>query len=117
MEPVCEHYSRAAALKVSNRQLMVIYDSISRLLQYRRRHGFWTTLGRLWLSLKLIQSGNRMLLFCCELCHYKPSVYGIYDTTVERKTREEEMDARDLLQIVNVWTPEIGRRQFSERFA
>ena len=39
------------------------------------------------------------------------------DATVERKNNESELSSQDLLQIINVWNPNIARRQLAERFA
>ena len=92
-------------------------DSIKRLFQYARRHGFRTTLGRIGLSFKRIRTGNWHVLFYCDIITCKPAALDDPNhARVERKNAENELDGQDLSQIANVWNPKIARRQISERF-
>ena len=92
-------------------------DSIKRVFQHAKRHGFRATMGRMGLSFKRIWTGNRHVIFYCDLATCKPAALDDPNhTRVDRKNAESELDERDLSQIANVWNPEITRRQISERF-
>lgn len=93
-------------------------DSVGRFLNYIRRHGVRVTLNRISVSVKRIRTGNRQILFFCDL---RASGATMTDGSglgnVERKNAETELDANDLQRIVNSWNPKVARRQLSERFA
>jgi GNAT superfamily N-acetyltransferase len=92
-------------------------DSIRRFFQYAKRHGFWATMGRMGLSFKQIWIGNWHIIFYCDLVACKPGTFADPKRArVDRKNAESELDGQDLSQIADVWSPEITRRQISERF-
>jgi GNAT superfamily N-acetyltransferase len=96
---------------------MHLPDSIIRFLEYGRRHGFDGTSRRIRLAFKHMLRGNRQVLFYCDLASFTtPDVERLGDAKVERKSAEEELDAKELLMIVNAWNPEITRRHISKRF-
>ncbi len=92
-------------------------DFIRRFCQYAKRHGFRATLGRMGISCKRIWTGNRHVLFYCDLATFKPAEFDDPKfAKVEQKNAESELDGQDVSQIANVWNPEIAHRQISERF-
>lgn len=96
---------------------MHLQDLANRFVEYKRRHGILSALKRASLSVMRVLTGNRMVLFYCDLGSWKAS--GLHDKhllTVERNTGVQTVAARDLLQIVNIWNPKIMRRLISERF-
>src|SRR3989442_1357854 len=96
---------------------MHLPDSISRFLQYGRRHGFGGNLRRIGRAFRHVLRGNRQVLFYCDLATFtSPEFERLGDATVEKKGAEDELDPKELLMIVNAWNPEITRRQLSERF-
>jgi hypothetical protein len=93
-------------------------DSIRRLCQYAKRHGFRATLGRMGQSLKRAWTGRWHVVFYCDLATCKPpAIEGLNHARVERKNAGSELDGQDLSRITSVWNPEIARRQIAERFA
>lgn len=96
---------------------MRLLDSVKRFCQYLRRHGFRSTLDRLVLACKRVRSGNRYVLYGCDLATYKPAAPDDLNCAkVERKETEHELEEHDLSKIANTWNPAIARRRVAERF-
>lgn len=92
--------------------------SIGRCLHFARRHGVHATLNRMGVSFQRFRTGNRQVLFYCDLDlggTILPD--GPSHGKVERKYGVTELDADDLQRILEAWNPTIARRQLSERFA
>src|SRR4051812_40836707 len=89
---------------------------IWRMLEFRRRYGFWATVERAGLVLKRC-FWNRFVLFCADLDREQGRVDLIERLTIECKTGQGEIGAGDFKRIVNLWQPESIRKQFAERFA
>src|ERR1017187_3659235 len=98
---------------------MALTDSISRLVNYYRRHGFRSTLQRARLFLRRLFSSHRLVLFYYDLSRSGSSSSARNwpdHLTVARITSQEEIDQQDWQKIANFWNPELPRRNFSERF-
>jgi GNAT superfamily N-acetyltransferase len=92
--------------------------SINRFLDYARRHGFRAAIGRLWLSIRRLWTGDQMVLHFCDLRSFTPPAgKTLNNATVERKKVESEVQADDLLQITSAGNSSIVRHRLSERFA
>jgi hypothetical protein len=92
-------------------------DLASRFVEYKSRHGLWSTCKRAGLSLKRILTGNRMVLFYCDLgAREATSPCTTSPLAVERNTAAQMVAERDMLKIVNFWNPKIMPRLISERF-
>jgi len=97
---------------------MHLQDLANRFVEYKRRHGMRSALRRAFLSVRRILAGNRMVLFYCDLNSWKSSAPDAGNPlTVERITGKQTVAARDLMQIVNFWNPQIMQRLITERFA
>ncbi len=114
------HITGVEAGSLAHRKSRVpLSTSISRLVNYYKRHGFRATLNRTALFLRRLVSLPRMVLFYYDLtrCRLTPIMENCQDDLkVERKNNAEELDSRDLQQIVNFWNPEISLGDLSERF-
>jgi RimJ/RimL family protein N-acetyltransferase len=98
---------------------MIFSDSTSSFVNYYKRHGFAATSRRTVLYLQRLFLFPRMVLFYCDLT--SPSFITatkneLSDVSVERKTRENDIDPQDLQRIVNFWNPKVFRRHLPERF-
>ncbi|EEF62385.1 GNAT family N-acetyltransferase [Pedosphaera parvula] len=87
---------------------------IGRLLSYASRHGVRATLGRARVSLGRAATGNRMVLFYCDLGEVQADEGERRE--VERKGSEKELSPQELARITNAWRPEETRRLMRERF-
>ena len=97
---------------------MGIANSISRLADYYRRHGFLTTLHRAGLVVKRVVLANRMVVFYCDLADQltRPVLLpGSF--TMDRLSSEAELRPHDLLAMTSFWSPKQAHRNISERFA
>jgi len=96
---------------------MHLQDLANRFVEYKRRHGLQSALKRASLSVRRLLTGNRMVLFYCDLNSWKSSAPCAGNPlTVERNTGRQTVAARDLAQIVNAWNPKIMQRLITERF-
>jgi len=99
-------------------ETMQLQDWASRFVEYKKRHGIWSALGRASLSVKRMLTGNRMVLFYYDLNSWKTCAQSAdRPLTIERNTARQTVAARDLMQIVNFWNPGIMQRLISDRFA
>ncbi len=108
-----------ADLLAGRKSRMFLSGSTSRLVNYYKRHGFRATLNRTLLFLRRLFSFPRMVLFYYDLtsCGLTAITENRSDgLKVERKICADEIDSRDLQQILNFWNPELSRCDLSKRF-
>ena len=97
---------------------MHLRDSIGRFLRYVKLHGLGGTAKRILLDLKRRATGNRQVLFYCDIANFQAAAPGgKTQGRVERKSNENGLEAQDLHRIEDVGYPPAVRRQLSERFA
>lgn len=95
----------------------MLRDYLARCVYYGRHHGLRATLARLGLALHRAWSGDRMILYGCDLATDEAvRLEDSHHVRVERKRAEAELDPPDLNRIVQVTTPAFTRRQVAERF-
>jgi hypothetical protein len=92
---------------------------LGRFIHYIKRHGIRMTVERLWLSFRRVLSGNRLVLFYCDLADLHCAATGKKQTgwTVESRNSEKEISAADSSRIVNVGYADAVRKLQIERFA
>jgi ribosomal protein S18 acetylase RimI-like enzyme len=96
---------------------MGIGNSISRLSDYYRRHGFVTTLHRARLAVKRVVFANRMVVFYCDLTDQLTRAVVLPGSfTMDRLSSEAELPPQDLLAMTSFWNPKQAHRNLSERF-
>jgi len=97
---------------------MILFDSITRLRTYFRRHGVKATLDRALLSVWRSIMASRMCVFYCDLTQTVNSPSATFlpaHVKVERKDTFEQIDPQDWQAMVNFWNPELTSRLFVER--
>ncbi len=95
---------------------MSLSTSLSRLIEYYRRHGFRLTLRRLCLSARRSLVSGRSVLFCCELRNIQaPEPLPSFLTLACKKT-VSDIDPQELQQITGFWNPPLAHRIIKERF-
>jgi len=96
---------------------MAIFEPISRVFAFFKRHGFRATLRRSWVFVQRMFS-NRMVLFYLDFPKGEASsgTRLPQPLTAERKGSQAEMRAEDLEKIVNFWNPRMTQRNMTERF-
>jgi hypothetical protein len=96
---------------------MSILSSLSRLLEYYRRHGVTATLGRAKVAGKRTLAAGRMAVFYCDLVEQKlPPTNNPGNLQVKRLGSLEELSQEDLLVIIGFWNPKLANRNIRERF-
>jgi hypothetical protein len=96
---------------------MGIANSISRLTDYHRRHGFDATIRRVGLAAKRALFANRMVVLYCDLGDQTSRPVVIPSSLkIERVRTEPELSPQDLLEITGFWNPKQARRNIQERF-
>jgi hypothetical protein len=99
-------------------RLMPAQDLFARLVHYYKREGPRATAKRALVDFRRVLSGNRLVLFYCDLSLFQATgLGGVRVGRVERKLALAELDVQDLKRIVSVWEPRIIRRHMAERFA
>jgi ribosomal protein S18 acetylase RimI-like enzyme len=98
---------------------MAVTESISRLINYYERHGFGATLQRSRVFLRRLFLFRRFVVYYFDLS--KNANVSLVQNwpehlTVTRVSRQEEIETKDWEKIVNLWNPELSRRNFSKRF-
>lgn len=96
---------------------MAIFEPISRLFAFFKRHGFRATLRRSWVFVQRIFS-NRMVLFYLDFPKVEASLGAILPQplTAERIGSQAEMSPEDSEKIANLWNPRVTQRNMTERF-
>jgi ribosomal protein S18 acetylase RimI-like enzyme len=96
---------------------MSILSSLSRLLEYYRRHGAAATLGRAKVAGKRALVAGRLAVFYCDLAEQKLSPINIPENLqVRRLTSLEELGQEHLQTMVSFWNPKLAERNIRERF-
>jgi hypothetical protein len=96
---------------------MGIANSISRLTDFSRRHGFVNTLRRVGLAAKRAVFANRMVVFYCDLADQLPCAVVLpVSFTMDRLGSQAELRPQDLLAMTSFWNPKQAHRNISERF-
>jgi hypothetical protein len=88
---------------------------IGRLLHYAKRHGIRMTAGRFWLSAKRTVSGNRLVLFYCDLADLPSAADEWVDWSVESLSSGNQMATADCVRVASVGYA--VRKLQEERFA
>lgn len=93
-------------------------SSLSRLREYRARHGLGATVRRLALGLRRAFSAGRTVLFYCDL---DPRMCARPDLApqlkLEQIRNEAELAFGDLQEMLHVGSATLARQQMKERFA
>jgi len=96
---------------------MSIWNSISRLTDYYRRHGFSATIRRARLAGKRALFAGRMVVFYCDLNERKLFQVNISKTMrVERIRALAELSAEHLQAMTSFWNPNQVNRDVRDRF-
>lgn len=99
--------------------VMSVFDPISRLLAFFKRHGFRATLRRFATSMRKLFSPNRMVLFYYDFSRdagSPPTASLPAHLEVGRKATREEIAPQDWQKILNFWNPAVYQRNCSDRF-
>lgn len=93
-------------------------NSIDRVSEYYKRHGFKATISRAALAVKRGLFSGRMLVFYCDLAEQNLHAVAIPSSMrIDRLTNEAQLSARDLEEMTSFWNPKQARRNIKERFA
>lgn len=96
---------------------MHLRDSFTRLIEFQKRHGFWSTARRLFVSLQRAVHCYRMVLFYCDLSSWKPSrANHTPSLIIEKKMSQDDLSSQELGLLEKSWNPSIMRRLMAERF-
>jgi GNAT superfamily N-acetyltransferase len=96
---------------------MSILNSISRLSEYFRRHGFAATLRRARLAGKRAIFARRMVVFCCDLNERElVRVNAPKSLRVERLSVLSELSAEHLREMSSFWNTRLVNQNIRERF-
>jgi ribosomal protein S18 acetylase RimI-like enzyme len=95
-----------------------LFEPISRLIAFCKRHGLRATLERSVQFLRRLSS-NRMVLFYIDLAKEDALLAAAIlpdHLKVERRTSQAEISSQDWDKILNFWNPALCQRNFAERF-
>jgi GNAT superfamily N-acetyltransferase len=96
---------------------MLFNQSISRLVQYARRHGIKQALLRTYAAFVRMASCGQTVLFYCDLQQNESArVNVLRGISFECKHGARDLDGKDYSKIVNFWNPEVTKRHIEERF-
>lgn len=96
---------------------MHFQDTLTRLLEFHRRHGLRLTASRVFASLYRILRSNRTVLFYCDIGRRKPSeAIQNCSWVIERRTSQSELSPQEVKELEESWNPSIMRRLIAERF-
>lgn len=114
------HVAKAEADRLATRESKLsLSGSTSRLVNYYTHHGCGATFSRILLFVRRLFSFPRMFLFYRDLTSWDSALITTNcsdDLRVERQINADQIDSRDLQQIVNFWNPGIYRQHVAERF-
>ncbi len=98
--------------------VMSVFDPISRLFAFFKRHGVRATLQRFAISMRKLFSPNRMVLFYYDFSKdpgsSAPTSLPAH-LKVGRKASREDIAPQDWQKILNFWNPVITQRNCSDR--
>ena len=90
--------------------------SISRLIDYRRRHGFGGTVKRAAVAAKRAFFARHMVVFWCDLAGEDIPAARLSDSLrVERLRKSGELSTADFQKITVFWNPGQARRNIEQR--
>lgn len=96
---------------------MRIFNLISRVTAYCKRHGFRATARRASTAARRALFSNRAVVFYCDLASQtSPLTDCCNSLTVERKKSYIELSPKDLHEILSFWNPKLAHRNMEERF-
>lgn len=96
---------------------MGIASSLSRLADYKRRHGIWATMRRAGVALRRAVFSGHSVLFYCDLATLASPPRPLPDfLSIERKKASAELSPEDLEAMLSFWNPKLARRNMQERF-
>jgi ribosomal protein S18 acetylase RimI-like enzyme len=96
---------------------MGIASSVSRLMDYRRRHGFVATMRRVGLALRRAVFSSRMVVFYCDLGTQAAAPLNIPNSLkLDRLTSYSGLSQLDLQDMISFWNPKLAHRNIRERF-
>jgi len=96
---------------------MGIANSISRLTDYYKRHGFGATIRRAGLAVKRGLFSSRMVVFYCDLGKLTAAPVNIPSSLrVERLRSYNELSQQDLQEMTSFWNPQQAHQNIQERF-
>jgi len=94
-----------------------ISNSILRLSEYYRRHGFENTIRRFILAMKRKIFSDRMVVFYCDLDKRRPAPINIPNGLQVKRVQTLTALKREYLQtIIQIWNPKIAERNIMDRF-
>ena len=96
---------------------MGISNSISRLTDYYKRHGFGATIRRAGLAVKRGLFSSRMVVFYCDLRKLTAAPVNIPSSLrMERLRSYNELSQQDLQEMTSFWNPQQAHQNIQERF-
>lgn len=96
---------------------MSLSSGVSRLTEYRRRHGLAATVRRAGIAAKRSIFAGRMVVFYCDLDVAKLRQVTIPKTlAVERVRSLTDLKEKHLHEITAIWNPRLASRNIRERF-
>jgi hypothetical protein len=96
---------------------MPLPDFIERFLHYLKRHGFGATMRRIGLSFRRARTGNRLVLYLCDLGSLSPGTAdNLNGGQVERKTTPAQISPHEMAEIGSHWNSKLAKRRMAERF-
>jgi GNAT superfamily N-acetyltransferase len=96
---------------------MQLPDFIERFLHYLKHHGFGATMRRIGLSLQRVGTGNRFVLYSCDLGSFRPETTDdLNGGKVERKDVPGELSPQEMAEIGSNWKTTRDKRRLRERF-
>ena len=100
--------------------MLAVFELVSRVAAFWKRHGVRPTVQRFGVFVKRLFSRSRMILYSYDFP--KAGDAGSQfsrlpaHVSVERKRRLNEIDSQDWQKIRNFWNPDLCQRNFTERF-
>lgn len=92
-------------------------QTITRVSEYYRRHGFKETFGRAGVAIKRALFASRMVVFYCDLTTLKLTPVNVpASLRVERFTAYADLNPSDLKEMTSFWNPKQAQRNIEEQF-
>jgi hypothetical protein len=96
---------------------MRVSDSISRLVDYYRRHGLGATIRRAKLAGQRALFADRMVVFYCDLDERRLRPVNLPKAfSVKRLKALNELSAQNLQEITDFWNAKLANRRIRDRF-
>ena len=96
---------------------MSIFTSLSRLVEYQRRHGFRTTLRRAVIAARRSVFEGGMVVFYCDLDanKFRPVKIPV-GFSIHRLESLRDLRSTDFQQVTEFWNPKLASANIRERF-